>query len=133
MAEFSQKGGVCRVGPGSTFDLAGLPSLDAVAADPAAASALPPEEAHALALRCLCALGALQLQTLRTSATLRPGKQPPDRLIRSEELAELLSCSVSWIEKHTADLPPRRSLAGSPRWLLSDVLTWMKATKRYGK
>jgi hypothetical protein len=34
-------------------------------------------------------------------------------------VAAFLGVSRSWVEKHIADLPPRRSFAGTPRWLKS--------------
>jgi hypothetical protein len=45
---------------------------------------------------------------------------PEDSLIDKESVAALIGMSVSWVEKHSDDLPPRRSVSGNPRWLKSE-------------
>lgn len=58
---------------------------------------------------------------------------PINVLIGVEGVAALIGLSVSWVEKHPDELPPRRSVAGNPRWVKSEVLAWIAQRPVYGQ
>jgi predicted DNA-binding transcriptional regulator AlpA len=107
-----------------------LPTLDELAADPTKAAELSPDVAQRMCLRCIAALTALSV----TAAAIRPSATAPaeDCLIGPQEVADMIGMSRSWVEKHTDVLPPRRSVEGSPRWLRSDVVRWLRNRPAYG-
>lgn len=107
-----------------------IPSIDQLIADPAKVATLPPETARDLSIR----LATLQPLLIGQAMKAMPkDKLQDDSFVDKTEVAGLISLSVSWIEKHPDDLPPRFSVEGNPRWLKSEVLAWMKSRPRYGK
>lgn len=112
--------------------LAQVPTLDDLAADPALATDLDPAAIlalHARALRALTALEAPLLLCAKRQPTCEP--EPQRQLLDARAVASLLGVSVSWVEKHARDLPPRRSLCGSPRWLRNDLDRWIRTRPTY--
>jgi predicted DNA-binding transcriptional regulator AlpA len=113
----------------------GVPTLDELADDPARARDLPLETLQTLAWRCLTALTAVHVATTPSTspnATARTRGDDGERLLTVQEVAVRIGMSVSWVEKHTADLPARVSVAGNPRWRKSDLERWMKNRPEYG-
>jgi predicted DNA-binding transcriptional regulator AlpA len=110
-----------------------VPSLDDVAEDPTLAIDLDPVVILALHARALHALTALEAPLL-LRATRQPAReaQSDGQLLDARAVAAVLDVSVSWVEKHVRDLPPRRSLCGSPRWLRSDLDRWIHTRPSYG-
>jgi hypothetical protein len=51
----------------------------------------------------------------------------------NEGAADLFGVSKSWVEHHLKDLPPRRSVDGTPRWLKSDLVQWARNRPVYGR
>lgn len=101
--------------------------LDEIARDPALVANLEPDRRAALSLRCAAVRGALDRadqEAVLPTAT--------ERALDAEEVGRLVGFSKSWVEHHAADLPPRRSIGGSPRWLLSEVTQWLNERPRYG-
>ena len=112
-----------------------IPTLDEVAADPQRAQNLPPDVSQALTWKCLTALTALHVCAL-ASGSRRPANtmacEAGERLLTVSDVAARIVMSVSWVEKHTADLPARVSVVGNPRWRKSDVDRWIKNRPQYG-
>lgn len=104
-----------------------MPSLDDVARDPSLTQTLSDEQAGCMVISCASALGALRE---RCREPLLPVAS--DRALSAAQVAELIGMSKSWVEHHHDELPLRRSIAGTPRWLLSDIETWLKNRARYG-
>jgi predicted DNA-binding transcriptional regulator AlpA len=109
-----------------------VPTLDEIAMDPSLAEALAPD-----AIRSLAARAAVVLVTLAAHGNngAPPSLEPHgDKvLLDYAGVAHLLGVSRSWVEKHVADLPPRRSLAGTPRWLRSELEKWICSRPKYGR
>ena len=103
-------------------------NLDDIARDPRSASALSIEEANDLLLVC-----ASVMAVLRERAAIPVARHGIDRLIDAAEVGELLVRSKRWVEDHLEDLPERRSLSGSPFWLLSEIEQHIRETPLYGR
>jgi predicted DNA-binding transcriptional regulator AlpA len=73
--------------------------------------------------------------TLRRRVVAPTAATAEDRtvLLGVVDLARLLGRRRSWVEHHVDDLPPRRSLMGSPVWMRSDVERWIKTLPKYGE
>jgi predicted DNA-binding transcriptional regulator AlpA len=112
--------------------LRAIPTLDDLVECPAQAAELPADVLRALTFRALTALSALH-STMGQAAVPSTGERDQAELLGTREVARILDVSVSWIEKHVDDLPPRRSLCGAPRWLRADLEKWIKARPVYGK
>jgi len=116
------------------MNLTVLPTLDELAAHPERAGDLPVEVLLSLLAKC----GALQTGLLgalfATSGRNRhmPANDDGERLLTVPEVAARIGMSPSWVEKHTADLPMRVSVAGNPRWRKSDLERWIKNCQQYG-
>ena len=109
-----------------------IPTLEELAAQPELAQTLSADATRKLWLQCVSVLNALSVPLTMNGHTAPP--QPKaDTLLSVKELAILINRSKSWCEKHPQDLPLRVSVGGSPMWRLSDVETWMKNLKKYGK
>lgn len=106
--------------------LDGCPSLDDIAADPVAVEALSDAEVAALMVRAVAVQGTLQARVLRGAVLDAAALRGRERMLTAAEVAERLGRSVSWLEKHKASLPPRRSLAGSPAWREADIDEWIR-------
>ena len=91
-----------------------IPSLDAVAAEPAHAAALPLAITVAVLARCTIAHGALVARLL---TLLAEGPQPEkqghenDRLLTATEAAALLGVTPRWLYRHARRLPFARRLS----------------------
>jgi predicted DNA-binding transcriptional regulator AlpA len=121
-----------EAGDVSDMKQAGEPpvSLDSIARDPALVRDLGAEVVGALIVRV-----AAVLATLSTAAAVAPTTRSADdgeRLLSAAAVAQLSGFSKRWVEKHLEDLPPRRSVAGQPRWLRSEIEKWMRSRARYG-
>lgn len=110
-----------------------IPTLDQLAADLSKVESLPQEVKKSIwpnvrALEAVLALGII-------TGSHQGGKTPPpdDALIGVDDVAHLIGMSVSWVEKHPDALPARRSVEGNPRWLKSEILTWLKTRPVYGQ
>ena len=112
----------------STGAFTRCPTLDDLAHDPASAALLSEEDAVALLLRCAAVQAAITEG--RSAVTAR---KSADRLLDEAQVAEVIGMSRSWVQKHVHDLPPRRSVGGSPRWLLSEIERWMRTRPGYGE
>lgn len=106
-----------------------VPSLDTLAKAPTLINGLSPNTARAL-LPTVAGLQALLEIQCHQLSTSEPASD--EVLIDKDTVAHLIGMSVSWVEKHPGDLPLRRSVAGNPRWLKSEVLDWVKNRPRYG-
>jgi len=86
-------------------NVATVPTLDEVAADPTRASALPPVALQALLCRCLtvqtAVLGALVAASGRASDT----PSEPDSLLDVPTAARRLGVSRDWLYRHAHQLP----------------------------
>ena len=102
-------------------------TLDEIALEPQSVRRLTSEQAQQLYVHCAAVLGVLR-EHCRSPLLPSAG----DRALTAAEVAELVGLSQSWVEHHQQDLPPRRSIAGTPRWLLSEIEAWLKRTARYG-
>lgn len=111
-----------------------VPTLDELAADPERARTMPAELAHAFVWKCLTVLAALQSaqHVSQGARTVPAAADNGERLLTVPEVAERIGMSVSWVEKHPADLPARVSIAGNPRWRKSDLERWIKNRPEYG-
>jgi excisionase family DNA binding protein len=83
--------------------LTSTPTLDDLAADPAKATALPPETRQVLTLRAVAALAALAV----APAQADPGPDTPDgdRLLDVDEAARRLGVSPDWLYRRVGKLP----------------------------
>jgi hypothetical protein len=113
------------------------PTLDDLRSDPARVAALPAEAAAALLAQLSVEIAGYETLRealrLRTVAAATAHADDGEQLIGAEEFARILGRSKSWVEQHLDDLPPRRSLLGSPVWVKGDVERWIKALPKYGK
>jgi predicted DNA-binding transcriptional regulator AlpA len=113
---------------------AAVPTLDELATDPARVSSLPPAALQAMLYRCLTVQSALMGALLAAPAPAGVASADTgDRLLTVPEVAARIGMSVSWVEKHTSNLPARVSVAGTPRWRKSDLERWIKNRPQYGK
>jgi predicted DNA-binding transcriptional regulator AlpA len=115
--------------------LVAAPSLDDLIADPERARDLPADVARALAFQCVRVLAALHFAAADgDSRPAHPARPVADgeRLLTPADVAARIGMSVSWVEKHTRDLPPRVSVAGTPRWRNRDIDRWIKNRPVYG-
>lgn len=110
--------------------LAAIPTLDEIVARPAIAETLPPSVVRALRWRAIEALAALNSVDAApaTVTTTSDG----DDFIGVPEVARMIGLSESWVTKHTDELPQRRSVAGNPRWVRSEIRAWQKSLVVYG-
>jgi predicted DNA-binding transcriptional regulator AlpA len=108
-----------------------VPSLEAIAADPTLAEALPPDAVRTLAAKAAVVLASL-LAVRGGNGAHDFRQQDADVVLDYAGVAAFLGVSRSWVEKHIADLPPRRSLAGTPRWLKSELEKWIRNRPKYG-
>ena len=82
-----------------------VPSLDALAADPAQAAALPPEVAQALWTRCVLVQAALLPRLTALNGAGASEAAEADRLLTVEEAARTLGVSEDWLYRRAARLP----------------------------
>lgn len=82
-----------------------LPSLDAIATNPACAAELPPDAAHALLSRCVVALAALNGRLLAGTAASNGTPPEADRRLNVAEAAERLGMSRDYLYRHADTLP----------------------------
>lgn len=80
-----------------------IPTLDALAADPALACDLPPETAEALMCRALAVQTALWTRCL--TARTHTGPAEPDSLLDVDAAAKRLNVSTNWIYRRVDKLP----------------------------
>lgn len=109
-----------------------IPTLEELAAHPERASGLTSVVVRALAWKCIAALTALNVASNGAPEPSTPLREDRERLLTVPEVARLIGMSTSWVEKHTADLPPRVSVAGNPRWRKSDLDRWIRNRPEYG-
>jgi hypothetical protein len=109
----------------------GVPTLDELLADPAKAATLPAEIVKQLIVRH-AAVGEVLLTRLIMAEPKPNGDLGGEVLVGTEEVGRMLGRSKSWIEQHVDELPPRRSLLGSPVWARTDVERWIKGLPKYG-
>jgi predicted DNA-binding transcriptional regulator AlpA len=57
----------------------------------------------------------------------------PDSLLSNAAVARRIGASRSWVEHHYAELPPRVSLVGRPRWRSADIDRWVANRPRFGE
>ena len=87
-------------------------TLDDLARDPTAVIHLAPgERAQFLAL-ALAVVGALAAPAVTTNGAHAHDAEQPDRWLKDEEAAALLSVSTRWLRRHGPNLPFRRALSG---------------------
>jgi hypothetical protein len=119
-------------------DLHALPSLDELsvhldelAADLAKVATLPLETVKQLVVKH-AAVGEVLLARL-IMAEPKPNRDSAgEMVVGTAEVAEMIGRGKSWVEHHLDDLPPRRSLLGSPVWLKRDVERWIRSLPEYG-
>lgn len=116
---------------GAARTLSTAPSLDDLAANPDAAEVLSTAEVATLIVRALTVVGALGARVVRDAVMDGSALRGNERMIGTEAVADRLDRSISWVEKHLDDLPPRRALAGSPAWREADINDWIRTTPRY--
>lgn len=107
--------------------------LDEFLDDPSGAAHLPAEVVHRLLTVVNRELA--RYSTLRDilRAHLAKAKDPePTPVVDMPEAARLLGRSVRWLHSHLNDLPPRRSLLGTPVWLRRELETWITSRPQYG-
>lgn len=109
-----------------------VPTLDELAAHPERANDLASDVLRALAWKCVAVLTALNVASTAPSEPLTPLHDDGERLLTVPEVARRIGMSTSWVEKHTADLPARVSVAGNPRWRKHDLERWIKNRPEYG-
>jgi predicted DNA-binding transcriptional regulator AlpA len=117
--------------------VAALPDLDEMAAHPDRVAGLPAGVVAILLPTCAAAITRYEAlrEVLRLRIAMAAAQANVDegeRLLGTEEIGRMVGRSKSWVEHHTADLPPRRSLLGQPVWLKRDIDKWIKALPRYG-
>lgn len=91
-----------------------VPTLDALAADPGQAVALPGPAVAGLLARLAAVQAALAARAL--TLALEPAEPPSadaDRLLTAEEAAERLAMSRDWVYRHARRLPFTVRLDGS--------------------
>jgi predicted DNA-binding transcriptional regulator AlpA len=90
------------------------PSLEAIVAEPAQATALPLAVTAALLARCAVAHGALVarlLTLLAEGAALEERDQETNRLLTAEEASVMLGVTPRWLYRHARRLPFARRLS----------------------
>jgi predicted DNA-binding transcriptional regulator AlpA len=107
------------------------PSLDDLVVRPYLTQTLPPETRRALSWQCMVILAALQLDSNERDKPPGPTRDDGERLIGKVEVAELIGTSVSWVEKNARELPARRRVGRSPKWLRSEVIRWLQNRPEY--
>jgi hypothetical protein len=114
-------------------DAIAAPSVDALLDDPAMVAELPPLSAAkllAFANRELARLSTLR-DVLRAHLS-RDQRAIVVPVVDMPEAARLLGRSVRWLHNHLDELPPRRSLLGTPVWLRRDLEQWLQSRPEYG-
>jgi hypothetical protein len=91
----------------SLTNVAVVPTLDELAADPARATALPPGTLQGLLCRCATVqtvlLGALMTASARTADVA--AEPPEDTLLDVTKAAKRLATSPDWLYRHARRLP----------------------------
>src|SRR3989442_9493872 len=87
-------------------------TLDDLARDPSAVIHLAPNERAQFLALALVVVGALAAPAVTTNGAHAHDAEQPDRWLKDEEAAALLSVSTRWLRRHGANLPFRRSLSG---------------------
>jgi predicted DNA-binding transcriptional regulator AlpA len=102
-----------------------VPSLDELAADLTKAGALPPEVARLQLVRVAALHAALQVAAT-ASPPATSHQAGGDRFLDAAEVGAMVGKSVSWIEKHTEELPKRRRVGGEAKWSRDEIIYWMR-------
>src|SRR5262245_34451011 len=121
-----RRGAVAELGS----ELRAVGSLDQIAADPASVDALSDAEAAQLMQRAQIVVYALQVRHARPAMLEVMATKGRERCLSPREVAERLGRSVSWVEKHLAALPPRRSFGGALGWRESEINDWIRNAPR---
>jgi predicted DNA-binding transcriptional regulator AlpA len=85
------------------------PTLDDLAVDPALAKALSSEQAKDMLTRLMAIQPILMVQIVYDGGNVEKGAM--DRLLKAEEVADLLGTEVDWIYRKASDLPFTRRLS----------------------
>jgi len=93
-----------------------------------------PARARDLSLEDLCALytqaatvHAILIAALHTHQQIHvPAARAGDRLLGPQEVADRIGKSRSWVQKHAADLPPRRRIGGEGLWSERELDAWLR-------
>lgn len=110
-----------------------VPTLDELAAHPERATELPAGVARQLYVQ-VAALKAALAATLLASPVAAPVRPPHgDRFVGPAEVAVKIGKSRSWVEKHAAELPPRRRVGGEGLWSERELEAWIRARPRWGE
>jgi predicted DNA-binding transcriptional regulator AlpA len=89
----------------SSTNVATVPTLDEVAADPTRASALPPAALQALLCRCLTVQTAVLGALVAASGRANDTASEPDSLLDVPTAAGRLGASRDWLYRHAHQLP----------------------------
>jgi len=93
--------------------------------EPSRVAELPPEAARTLFVRVAALQAALTAAMLPPLSLEKPA-QNGDRFLDATEVGAMIGKSKSWVEKNTAELPPRRKVGGEGKWSEREIQTWMK-------
>jgi predicted DNA-binding transcriptional regulator AlpA len=105
-------------------------SLADIVRDPSVLQDVPDGDLVALLERALIVVEILRVRFVTRGIPI--DRRSDDDLIEMTEAASMVGVSKSWVEKHLAELPPRRDLCGLPRWLRSDLKAWIRNRPQYG-
>lgn len=105
------------------MSLTPIPTLDAIAADPARAAGLPAEARQVLMLRALAALAALA-----TLPACQPAPAPEtDRLLDAREAAARLGMTPDWLYRRAPRLPFTVRLGRALRFSAAGIDRYIRA------